>query len=85
MDRKKSRQEIRPARIIHRAAEILENFEWDRPNAGRIGKHVGSKYISIDGIRMFYMLRGELMHTVHAALRYSKDELDQIRGFAQGD
>lgn len=85
MDRKKSRQEMRPARIIHKTAEILESFEWDRPNAGRVEKNVGSKYVSVDGFRMFYTLRGALMHTVHASLRYSADELDQIRGFAQED
>lgn len=85
MDRKKSRLERRPARIIHKTAEILESFEWDRPNAGRVDKNVGSKYISVDGVRMFYTLRGALMHTVHASLRSSADEIDQIRGFAQED
>lgn len=81
--RKKSREEMKLARMIHKTAEIMEAFEWDRPDGGRIEKNVANKYMNLNGVRMFYTLRGTLMNTVHAALRYTSDELEQIRAFAE--
>lgn len=61
----------------------MEAFEWDRPDGGRIEKNVANKYVNLNGVRMFYTLRGTVMNTVHAALRYTSDELEQIRAFAE--
>lgn len=85
LDIKKSRSELRPARLIHRAAELLQQFEAERVDAKPIDKNAGAKHIDIGGNRAFFSLRSELKATAWAQQRYAEAQLTALREYAEAD
>lgn len=85
LGRKKTREEMRPARGIHRAAEYLDQVELDKAYPQSVVQNVGSRIIEVGTTRAFYTIKGELKPTVYASLRYTSDELKATKEFAEAD
>lgn len=85
LDIQKSRAVLRPARLIHRAAELLQQVEAERIDAKDVEKNAGAKHIDIGGNRGFFSLRSELKATTWAQQRYSKDKLIALREYDEAD
>lgn len=79
LDRKKTGEEMRPARVIRRAAEYCDQVELGKADPQSVLKKVGSKIIEVGGTRACFALKGELRPTLYAALRYSAGEIRAIR------
>lgn len=85
LDRKKSRQELAPARAIHKCYDIVVDIEARRPDSGRVEKNPGSKLLFVNGARAFFTLGGQLRPTHVATSRYSPEELQSIVEYASAD
>lgn len=85
LDFKKSREELAPARTIHRCAELVEDVEMRRPDRGEVVKNVGAKLVMVNQQRCFYTVGGVLKATHFAAKRYSDAELASIVDFSSAD
>ena len=79
-----------PARVIQRAAYILKEVEEDIEVAGdghskkEVVLSKGGKYVHVGGKRMCFTLKGVLKWD-SAAERYSDEQRDRVKNFAEGD
>lgn len=85
LDRKKSRQELAPARAIHKCYDIVCDIEARRPDSGTVDKNPGAKILFVSGSRAFLTLNGQLRPTHMALARYSEGEIRSITEFASAD
>lgn len=85
LDVRKSREELRPARLIHRATEILTEIEARSHHAKQVFKHIVSKCISVGDYKAFFTLKGPLKPSMSASMRYSETELSNICEYANSD
>jgi hypothetical protein len=85
LDAKKERSEMRAARVIHRIAKVLEETERLREDTLAVTKHVGGKYVTVNGQRACFTLHGSVKWTAWATARYPKPDLDWMQGFAEAN
>ncbi len=83
LDVEKSKAELKPARIIHRAAELITDFETGRPDRQDVTKILNGKQIKIEGRLVCYTYRGTLQWASLGLSRYSADERMQVAAFAE--
>ena len=81
LDARKERSETRPARLVHRAAEAVQEIEATRPLAGDVTKNMRAKFLLVDGVRMGQTLRGEWERSAAAKDRYGADALQGATAF----
>lgn len=82
LDHKKTREQLRPARTIHRGAECLEDLERSRPDGSVVYKDLARRTLSVAGSKAFWFCNGSLRATVWGAMRYTADEIDMITEYA---
>eukprot|EP00973_Karenia_brevis_P005532 753406-Karenia_brevis.AAC.1 len=83
LDRAKTRQELRPARLIHRMGDYLADVEREKNSSLHVEKIVNRKYIKVGGQKMCYSLRGAINWTSHAKTRYSDEEREIGAAYAE--
>lgn len=81
LDIQKSRDQLRPSRMTHRACEVIEDFERARPDAMTVEKLLASKTIKVGGNRVAFVLDNTIRFTVWAMARYSHEQLDIVKGY----
>lgn len=69
IDHKKTREQLRPARTIHRGAECLEDLERSRPDAAKVVKDLARRQLLVNGSKAFWLCEGFLRPTVWATMR----------------
>lgn len=82
LDMKKTREELAPARAIHRACEILTDLEGRREDTAMLDKNVGSKGIFCNGQRAWYRIKSVLKSTIAAQWRYTAAEIASVSDYA---
>jgi hypothetical protein len=85
LDAKKERAELKPARVIHRIAEVLQEFENNRDDKGEVKKDTIGKTVSVSGHRACFTLNGSLKWSAWAVARYPQSELEWAQAFAESD
>lgn len=85
LDVRKNREGPRPARVVHRAMEVLTEIEGHGHDAKHVFKNIASECISMVNYNAFFTLKGSLKPSVWASMRYSETELAQIWGHANSD
>lgn len=81
-DIRKGRRATERARLIHRLAELLEEYEADRKQQRMVvTKRIQSLTILVGGQRAAFFGDGELRFTTWARERYSDDERSSALGF----
>ena len=83
MDVKKTTEELRPARIVHRVAEFLEEMESSQSSPLPIEKKLNGKYVMIGDKRAGYVCAGAWQWCAFAKGRYSLEQLDSAEGYAE--
>ena len=83
LDVKKSREEMRPARIVHRMAECVTDFEASQSSPLAVDKQLNGKYIKVGTDRIGQVIRGEWKWFPFAKGRYSSELLEFAKGFAE--
>jgi hypothetical protein len=85
LDAKKERAELRPARIIHRIAQVLQELENGRDDKGEVKKDTIGKIVSVGGHRACFTLHGSLKWSAWSVARYPQSELEWAQAFAESD
>ena len=83
LDVKKTREEMRPARIVHRMAEFLGEVETQQSEKLPIKKVLNGKYIEVGDKRVGRVMNGAWHWDAFAKARYSKEQLVSAKGFAE--
>ena len=85
LDARKTRLELKPARIIHRAAQMLADFEGALAPASQleITKMMAAKYLCNNNGRILYTLRGKIFWAPEGVARYTAEQRDIVAGFAE--
>ena len=85
LDCGKTRDELRPALLTHRAFDILVDIEKDRtPNNKEVVKDLKGKTIKVGGSRFGYSCYGQWKWTKAATDRYDEGELDAALCYING-
>lgn len=82
IDHKKTREQLRPARTIHRGAECLEYLERSRPDAAKVVKDLARRQLLVNGSKAFWLCEGFLRPTVWATMRYTTQEIEMLTAYA---
>jgi hypothetical protein len=86
LDVAKTRDELKPTRVIHRSTELLQDFLATKPAQEppiNLEKDIPGKRIKLNGNILAYTLRGELKFTQLAKSTFTRDELDMAIGYAE--
>ena len=85
LDAAKTRSELRPALLCHRASDILCDLEKERGAAGlQVFKDMRGKSLKIGSERVGYSLNGVWQWTTAASRRYTLDELHMAGAYING-
>lgn len=85
LDAAKTRSELRPALLCHRAADILHDLEKEKGQSALIiFKDMKGKTVKVGTERFGYSLNGVWQWTAAAGRRYSADELYMAQAYING-
>ena len=85
LDARLERSETRPARLVHRAAEMMEDVEAKREDRLPIAKKTGGKYIELGGRKAGFSHNGKWVFTELAKQRYQQESLEMIKSYAEAE
>ena len=85
LDARKTRLEMKPARVIHRAAQMLSDFESNRTQGEEllVNKNMAAKFLFNSRGRILYTLRGKVLWAPEGMARYDADQRNIVEGFAE--
>ena len=77
--------EMKPARVIHRAAQMLSDFEGNRVQGGEllVNKNMAAKFLFNTNGRILYTLRGKVLWAPEGLARYDAEQRNIVEGFAE--
>jgi hypothetical protein len=85
MDAKKERHELRPARLVHRVFEAIQDLESTREDKMEAEKIMNGKFIKVGGTRAGYSFNSTWKWTAFAVARYTAEQLDVAKAYAEED
>ena len=86
LDAAKTRRELRPSRLTHRAHDFLQRIENEKTGPKEtVVKHLDGKYLTISDANIGYSDHGCWKWTSKAADYYSSDQLDICKTFAEAE
>ena len=87
LDAAKTRDELRPARLVHRAATAIENMENKFPEPDRLAveKVMNGKQVKAGGKVMLHTYRGNWQWSSDAADRYKPDQMQMVTGWNESE
>ena len=83
LDAKKSRAEMKPARLVHRIAQVLQDFEDSRPDKQVLEKNMIGKNVKIPAGQLGWSRAGAWIWTNLAKTRYTTEQLDIAKSYAE--
>ena len=83
LDAKKSRAEMKPARLVHRIAQVLQDFEDGRPDTQALEKNMVGKNVRIPAGQLGWSRAGVWIWTGLAKARYTTEQLDIAKSYAE--
>ena len=83
VDVEKSRAELKPARLIHRITEILEEYEGARESPQPITKVMNGKQVKMGGELLAWSQHGQLQWGRFACKRYSDEDREAMKAYAE--
>ena len=78
-----TREERKPARIVHRMHDCLVDMEKLSGRGLAVVKNVPGKYVTVGNDKVGFSLRGEWKWTAYATSRYHGQELDDSKAYAE--
>ena len=85
LDAKKERRELRPSRLVHRIADVLDDLEHSRPDTQPVEKILNGKFVKVAGQRAGFSYHGAWKWTHFATQRYTAEQLDMARAYAEDE
>lgn len=85
LDAKKTRREMKPARVTKRAFQVLQEVEQARADRVQLSINLAGKYVQHPQGRVGYSWRGEWCWTQWAIDRYSDQERAMMSSFAESE
>ena len=85
LDVAKDRSETRPALIIHRMADYLADVEAGMESPLPVDRQVPGKYVKVGSERAGYTLNGAWVWSRWAMTRYSEDQRNLGKGYAEDE
>ena len=85
LDVKKGREELRPARLVHRISELIEEAESARPDKMPVGKVMNGKYVKVGEQKVGYSCKASWIWTRFGQERYGKDFCDMAKAYSEDD
>ena len=82
LDAKKENYELRPARLVHRVCDMLLDFESQREDPLEVEKVMNGKFVKVGGHRAGFTLHSQWKWTGYAVKRYSAEQLEMAKGYA---
>jgi hypothetical protein len=83
LDAQRTRDEMRPARIVHRIFDGLENLERPRTDKIVLTKNMPGKLIESPSGRMGWTQQGNWVWSQIARQRYHAEDLDAIKAYGE--
>eukprot|EP00973_Karenia_brevis_P000502 70737-Karenia_brevis.AAC.1 len=74
LDRAKSREELKPARLVHRLHEYVSDVVKAWPGGGNGTKHMNGKYVNLNGARIAFSCKGRVIWTATGMSKFSEEE-----------
>lgn len=84
LDHKKTREQLRPARMAHRAADVTEDVEQSRADAASVTKNMATGVVSVGGSDAFWVYHGGV-RPIWSSLRHMEGDVSMrtpIEGLA---
>ena len=83
LDAKKTRRELQPTRILHKAYARLQELEEELDEATRLAggileKKISETCVKLGGRRLVYTLNSKLILTPRAKFRYAEDAINLL-------
>lgn len=85
LDKKKSKEQLKPARAIHKTAECIEDLEHQRADGYAVHKDLAKRTVSVGACRAFWHGDGRIHATVWASLRYTPEELEMALAYGNSE
>ena len=85
LDAAKTKAELKPARLIHRAMTALTEQEKDRQDRQDLEKVMKGKQVKMGRTVLAFTLNSELKWTTAAKERYGEDQCDLMRGWCESE
>ena len=83
LDAKKSRSEMKPARLVHRITQVLQDFENAMPQPQVLEKNMMGKTVRSPAGQLGWSRSGTWIWTGLAKARYSAEQLDIAKSWAE--
>ena len=83
LDAKKSRTEMKPARLVHRIAQVLTDFEDARADKQPVEKNMIGKNVRNASGQLGWSRAGIWIWTAVAKARYTVEQLDIAKSYAE--
>jgi len=85
LDVKKDREELRPARIVHRISDLISEAESGREDKLPVDKVLNGKYVKVGDDKAGYCAKGLWVWTTFSTSRYTQEFRDMAKAFAEDD
>ena len=83
LDVKKSRAELRPARIVHRVTEAVEEMESSQPSPQKVEKKLNGKTVVVGTEKVGHVRNGSWQWLAFARARYTPEQLEVAKSYAE--
>ena len=85
LDVRKDREELRPARVVHRITDLITEAESGRSDKMPVEKFLNGKYVKVGTERAGYTNKGSWVWTSFANGRYNQEFRDMAKAFAEDE
>lgn len=82
LDAKKTKQELRPARMVHRACEVLQSYEDSKIHKAVLSKNMIDKKVLRNGVAVGASRYGKWMWTEEGAQHYTEEQRKHAEDWA---
>ena len=83
--RRCGREEFRPARVVHRIAELITEAESGKEDPMHVEKRLNGKYVLVDNNKAGFTAKGVWIWTAWAKHRYTEDFREMAKAYAEDD
>ena len=85
LDVKKTTEEMRPARIVHRVAEAIQEIEATQSAPLQVDKKLYGKIVEVGGRKVGQVRNGTWVWLPFACNRYSQEQRENAKAIAEAD
>jgi hypothetical protein len=85
LDMKKDREELRPARVVHRITELIMEAESGKSDSMEVEKFLNGKYVKVGDNRAGFTAKPFRIWTQWGCNRYSQEFREMAKAYAEDE